>query len=491
MAPGGRDEGKAWNRSGNFLRGRGHRAGPCASLFCRGVRRQQDIRGERHAHQGGLDQSAHLDLPGREGEGRQGAGVLLLQWTARHAAPGRGQDDGLQDRRDGHHHRRAGQGPQPPPWVAEDDQVRGRPRVRLSGRLGMTAWLLARKDALAFVAATAVAALLVPACASGPTTAPAAGGTAAPRLADGHPDFNGYWNGNAPNPNGGRGRGGDGNAAAPANAPAAGNAAGGGNAGGGNAAGGGAAGANAAAAGRGARAGGGGRGQVMNRYADGSIIFDFSTEYNEENGAGRICQTDDCQAPNQPPYNDEWMVKVRAIAETQFGGTTPLDPAHSCRPQGVPRAGINGVQIVQTPQVVAILYEGAPYSTYRLIYTDGRQHPDDIEPSCWGHSIGHWDGDTLVVDTVGLTEESWVGGGGAVGRNRYTSIHSDKLHVTERFSREGDVLTNETTVEDPVAFTKPWVLAPRRVRLAAAGEEPFENICNQNKDHFVAPSAND
>jgi hypothetical protein len=185
------------------------------------------------------------------------------------------------------------------------------------------------------------------------------------------------------------------------------------------------------------------------------------------------------------------MVKVRAIADTQFGGTTPLDPAHDCRPQGVPRAGINGVQIVHTPQVVAILYEGAPYSTYRLIYTDGRQHPEDLEPSFWGHSIGRWEGDTLVVDTVGLTEESWVGGGGATGRNRYTSIHSDKLHVTERFTREGDVLTNETTVEDPVAFTKPWVLAPRRVRHAAAGEEVYENICNPNKDHFVAPSAND
>ena len=113
-------------------------------------------------------------------------------------------------------------------------------------------------------------------------------GKTTPTTADGHPDFSGHWNGAAPNPN-----------QAQANATPAGGA----------------------ADGRGRRGGGGGgRGQVMNKYADGSIVFDFSTEYNEENGAGRICISDDCQAPNQPPYNDQWMVKVREIAKTQFGG---------------------------------------------------------------------------------------------------------------------------------------------------------------------------
>ncbi len=272
-------------------------------------------------------------------------------------------------------------------------------------------------------------------------------GKTTPRSADGHPDLNGFWNGAAPNPN----------------APARGN--GRGNAGG---------------------------GRVMNRYPDGSIIFDFSTEYNEENGLGRICQDESCQDKNQPPYNAEWMEKVKKIAATEFGGTTPLDPVHDCRPLGVPRAGINGIQIVQTPGVVAILYEAAPYSTFRIIYTDGRQHPKDLETNFWGHSTGHWDGDTLVVDVIGLSDETWLGGGGAVGRAMYTSIHSDKAHVVERWTRSGDVMTYEATVEDPVALSKPWVITPRRVKHAGPDEELVDSICTANfKEHLVMPNAND
>src|SRR5207237_306097 len=82
--------------------------------------------------------------------------------------------------------------------------------------------------------------------------------------------------------------------------------------------------------------------------------------------------------------------------------------------------------------------------------------------------IGHWEGDTLVVDVVGLTDETWLGGGGATGRAMYTSIHSDQEHVIERWSRVGDVLSYEATVEDPVALEKPWVVTPRRVKHAGA-----------------------
>jgi len=154
---------------------------------------------------------------------------------------------------------------------------------------------------------------------------------------------------------------------------------------------------------------------------------------------------------------------------------------------------VNGIYVVQTPQVMAVLYEGAPYSTYRLIFTDGRPHPDPkkLDPSFWGHSIGRWDGDTLVVDVVGLTEDSWVGGGGAVGRNMYTSVHSDQLHVVERWKREADVLTSEVTVEDPVAFTKPWVIAPRRVRHAGPDDVMYEATCTPTAEHLVAPRADD
>ena len=155
---------------------------------------------------------------------------------------------------------------------------------------------------------------------------------------------------------------------------------------------------------------------------------------------------------------------------------------------------MNGILVVQTPQLIAVLCEAAPCSTYRLIFTDGRPHPDPdgLEPSFWGHSIGRWEGNTLVVDTVGLTEESWVGGGGATGRNMYTSIHSDKLHVIERWTRDGDVLTNDVVVEDPVAFSKPWVIGPRRVRHASPDDVICESICKPTpKEHFVPPDPSD
>ena len=116
----------------------------------------------------------------------------------------------------------------------------------------------------------------------------------------------------------------------------------------------------------------------------------------------------------------------------------------------------SGFQIVETPQIITILFESSPYSTYRIIYMDGRQHPNDLDTSYMGHSIGHWEGDTLVVDVVGLNDETWLGGGFTGFKN--AKIHSDKEHVIERISRNGDVMTYEATVEDPVMFTKPWVV---------------------------------
>ncbi|HUI78068.1 MAG TPA: hypothetical protein VLY24_09130 [Bryobacteraceae bacterium] len=274
-----------------------------------------------------------------------------------------------------------------------------------------------------------------------------ADGKTTPRLPDGHPDLNGFWNGAARAPG----------------APA-----------------------------KKSPAGFGFAGGVFERDSDGSIIYDPSTEYNSESGAGRICQSDDCQAPNQPPYNAEYMAKVKKIAATEFGGTTILDPVQDCKPLGTPRAGVNGIHIVETPQVTTILYESAPYSTFRLIYTDGRPHPKDLETTFFGHSIGHWEGDTLVTDVVGFNDETWVGGGGAIGRTMYTSLHSDKMHVVERWTRNGDVLTYEATVDDPVAFTKPWVITPRRVQHADSGEELLETICTANfKEHLVPPNISD
>ncbi len=193
---------------------------------------------------------------------------------------------------------------------------------------------------------------------------------------------------------------------------------------------------------------------------------------------------------NQPPYKPEYMAKVKAIAETKYGGTTPLDPQMDCKPHGVPRAGFNGF-VVSSPKAVAVLYEAAPGPYWRLIYTDGRQHPQDLDTSYFGHSIGRWEGDTLVVDTVGLNDETWLGGD-VRGADKYTSIHSDKEHVVERWTRSGNTVTIETTVEDPVMFERPWVLGTRRVRLNTTGDYIQPQMCVANdKPHLIAPSATD
>jgi hypothetical protein len=229
--------------------------------------------------------------------------------------------------------------------------------------------------------------------------------------------------------------------------------------------------------------------QQFQRTADGSILFDFSIDQ----GKDPLCVDESCQVPNQPPYKPEYMEKVKKIAATMVGGTTPLDPEKSCKPAGIPRANINNTQIVQTPQIIALIK--GDY-TDRLIYLDGRPHPPDLEPSWMGHSIGHWEGNTLVVDTIGFNDETWLGGD-VGGHRMYTSIHSDKEHVIERWTRNGDVLTVETTVEDPVMFTRPWVLAPRSVRLARPDDYLVNYFCDGGavsellRSHYVKPDPND
>lgn len=229
---------------------------------------------------------------------------------------------------------------------------------------------------------------------------------------------------------------------------------------------------------------------------DGSVLFDFGIGGDSAAASRPQCIDDSCQLPNQPPYKPEYMQKVKEIANTFFGATTPLDPEMQCKPYGIPRGSVGGaMQIVQTPKVIAILYEGHPQpsSVYRVIYMNS-PHPKDLDPSYDGDSRGHWEGDTLVVDVTGLNDETWLGGGvednGA--RKKYTSIHSDKEHVVERWTRKGDTITYEATVDDPVMFTRPWVITPKTIYVdTVADDQLLELFCTPQatgSDHFVKPS---
>src|SRR5207237_9158968 len=117
-----------------------------------------------------------------------------------------------------------------------------------------------------------------------------------------------------------------------------------------------------------------------------------------------------CVSCENPPYKPEYMAKVKEIVAAMHGNASPLDPQYDCKPYGVPRGSLRGgggygMQIVQNKDVLAFLYEDRPGPYFRIVYLNA-QHPQDLDPSYYGHSIGHWEGDTLVVDVVGLHDET-------------------------------------------------------------------------------------
>jgi len=134
------------------------------------------------------------------------------------------------------------------------------------------------------------------------------------------------------------------------------------------------------------------------------------------------------------------------------------DPLYHCYPAGLVRLGppahlISGgsrgglIEIIPTPGKVIILFQYQ--HEVRQIFTDGREHPKNLELTWNGHSVGRWDGDTLVVDTIGLRDESWLDIGG--------HEHSTQLHVVERFRRvDAETLEIERTLTDPIALAKPF-----------------------------------
>ena len=126
-------------------------------------------------------------------------------------------------------------------------------------------------------------------------------------------------------------------------------------------------------------------------------------------------------------------------------------------------------QIVQTPSVFTILFENQ--HTFRIIHTDGRSHPKDADPTWFGDSIGKWDGDTLVVDTVGLDDRTWLDTAG--------HEHSDQLHLVERFQKvDNNNIKWTVTYEDPKFFTEPWSIT---LPIARQNTEIMSYSCEENE----------
>ena len=148
-------------------------------------------------------------------------------------------------------------------------------------------------------------------------------------------------------------------------------------------------------------------------------------------------------APNFPKYKQEFVAKVKDLAERQV----EVDTALQCQPPGVPRIG-PPAKIVQTAQEVLFLYDDVNGSFFRIIPTDGRAHRKDVPASYLGDAIGRYDGDTLVVETVSFNEETWLTDNGA--------FHSKDLKVVERLRRVGDTIQYEATAHDPAVLVEPW-----------------------------------
>jgi hypothetical protein len=156
----------------------------------------------------------------------------------------------------------------------------------------------------------------------------------------------------------------------------------------------------------------------------------------------------------EPPMT-AWGKAQLDAAKTSFGPHAfPLaqtnDPVyHTCAPLGFPRIFLYPLpmQIAQTPGEVIMLFE---YDSARhQIYTDGRKHDTSLGPLWMGDSIGHWEGDTLVADTVNFNDKTWL--------DRMGHAHSDALHVIEHIRRvDRDHLVDDITIDDPKAYTKPW-----------------------------------
>jgi len=163
-----------------------------------------------------------------------------------------------------------------------------------------------------------------------------------------------------------------------------------------------------------------------------------------------------------------------ARAISNYRRVNEFEPHTRCKPSGGPRQFLTpyGVEIVDLPELkrVMIMDIGGPH-TFRTIYMDGRPHPKDLQPSFYGHSIGTWDKDTLVVDTVGFNEKFWI--------DRGQAPHTEKLHLIEKFTRtDMNNMTYELTVEDPGAYTAIW--SRSSAMTFRAGTELFEYVCQDN-----------
>ncbi|HTT01685.1 MAG TPA: hypothetical protein VMG11_06295 [Steroidobacteraceae bacterium] len=155
---------------------------------------------------------------------------------------------------------------------------------------------------------------------------------------------------------------------------------------------------------------------------------------------------------NFPRYRPQFLAKVKQLNEQQL----QADPVLHCRSPGLPRIGPPD-KIVQTPGQMVFLYDDVSGAFWRIVPTDGRAHRTDVEDSSLGDSVGHWEGDTLVVEATKFSDDTWLTDNGA--------FHTSDMRVTERMRRNGDTLEWQATVDDPQVLEQSWKTQVRMAKL--------------------------
>ena len=246
-----------------------------------------------------------------------------------------------------------------------------------------------------------------------------------PRTADGHPDLSGFW----------------------------------------------------VAAGGGRGGGGGGRGQDKAFTPDGRTVHPVAGAEEEEiAGDTAAVARRKADASARPVYKTQFV----AAAQSNFDRASHIDPAFRCQPDGVPRIGAP-TEIFQHGDSVALLYQsGANNNVFRVVPTDNRPHDPDADEMANGDSVGHWDGDTLVIDVTTINPDTWLDGDG--------SFHDKDLHVTEKFTRQGNTLRYEMTADDPALFAQPFSPKPKMFILGRPAQHADENYpCEENdQEHLTS-----
>jgi hypothetical protein len=182
-------------------------------------------------------------------------------------------------------------------------------------------------------------------------------------------------------------------------------------------------------------------------------------------------------APRQstPQYRPELAARVADLDKRQV----QEDPVLRCKAPGVPRIGPPD-KIVQRPGEAVFLYEDVSGSFFRIVPTDGRPHPTNNEPSFLGDAVGHWEGDTLVVETKNFNDQTWLTDNGA--------FHTTELRVVERLSRTADTLEWVATAHDPAVLAAPWELAKRVARKTDIEIVESPPCIDRSLEHMVDDS---